>query len=147
VLVRDSIAIPIPTFRRWTDQPRGTGKRVDMYQLRESDGFALDVDDYVRSVATAARASPLGASRTTPTAGTCPGTASSACSMSSATSTWWSSTSLSSESPEVRLPAVVPGGDRTAARWQRRPAARQAHPPEGACQRRHHNVLASGRRR
>jgi threonine-phosphate decarboxylase len=50
VLVRDSIAIPIPTFRRWTDQPLETGKRVDMYQLRESDGFALDVDDYVRFV-------------------------------------------------------------------------------------------------
>ncbi|GAA4979364.1 histidinol-phosphate transaminase [Kineococcus glutinatus] len=50
LLVRESLAVPIPTFGRWTDQPLETGKRVDMYRLREEDGFALDVDDYVRFV-------------------------------------------------------------------------------------------------
>ena len=45
-----SIAIPIPTFGRWTDQPMETGKRVDMFLLRESEGFALDIDEYIRFI-------------------------------------------------------------------------------------------------
>jgi histidinol-phosphate/aromatic aminotransferase/cobyric acid decarboxylase-like protein len=50
LFVRDSLAIPIPTFGRWTDQPLETGKRVDMFPLYESQGFRLDVDSYVRFV-------------------------------------------------------------------------------------------------
>ncbi|GAA4040399.1 pyridoxal phosphate-dependent aminotransferase [Nonomuraea soli] len=50
LLVRESLAIPIPTFGRWTDQPLETGKRVDMYPLLESRNFTLDVDDYVRFI-------------------------------------------------------------------------------------------------
>lgn len=45
-----SVAIPIPTFGRWTDQPMETGKRVDMFPLREIDCFALNVDEYVRFI-------------------------------------------------------------------------------------------------
>jgi histidinol-phosphate/aromatic aminotransferase/cobyric acid decarboxylase-like protein len=45
-----SIAVPIPTFGRWTDQPMETGKRVDMFLLQESEGFALDVDAYIRFI-------------------------------------------------------------------------------------------------
>ncbi|MPZ79182.1 MAG: aminotransferase class I/II-fold pyridoxal phosphate-dependent enzyme [Actinophytocola sp.] len=45
-----SVAIPIPTFGRWTDQPMETGKRVDMFPLREIDGFALNLDAYVRFI-------------------------------------------------------------------------------------------------
>lgn len=45
--IRESVAIPIPTFGRWTDQPLETGKRVDMYPLQERDNYALDVDDYL----------------------------------------------------------------------------------------------------
>jgi histidinol-phosphate/aromatic aminotransferase/cobyric acid decarboxylase-like protein len=44
------VAIPIPTFGRWTDQPLETGKRVDMFPLQERDGFRLDLDDYVRFI-------------------------------------------------------------------------------------------------
>ena len=33
LLIKESVAIPIPTFGRWTDQPMETGKRVDMYPL------------------------------------------------------------------------------------------------------------------
>lgn len=47
LLVRESLAVPIPTFGRWTDQPLETGKRVDMYPLLESRNFTLDVQDYV----------------------------------------------------------------------------------------------------
>ena len=47
LLVRDSLAVPIPTFGRWTDQPLETGKRVDMFRLDEQDDFALDLDEYV----------------------------------------------------------------------------------------------------
>jgi histidinol-phosphate/aromatic aminotransferase/cobyric acid decarboxylase-like protein len=50
LLIKSSIAIPIPTFGRWTDQPLETGKRVDMYPLQEQDGFRLDLDDYVRFI-------------------------------------------------------------------------------------------------
>ncbi|WP_377268923.1 pyridoxal phosphate-dependent aminotransferase [Peterkaempfera sp. SMS 1(5)a] len=50
LLVRESVAVPVPTFGRWTDQPMETGKRVDMFLLREEDGFRMDVDAFVRFV-------------------------------------------------------------------------------------------------
>ncbi|WP_420033520.1 pyridoxal phosphate-dependent aminotransferase [Streptomyces sp. cg28] len=46
LLVRESLAVPVPTFGRWTDQPMETGKRVDMFPLPERDGFALDPAAY-----------------------------------------------------------------------------------------------------
>ncbi|MEU9451599.1 histidinol-phosphate transaminase [Streptomyces sp. NPDC048277] len=46
LLVRESLAIPVPTFGRWTDQPMETGKRVDMFPLQESNGFVLDLAQY-----------------------------------------------------------------------------------------------------
>ncbi|TDD28389.1 histidinol-phosphate aminotransferase family protein [Actinomadura sp. KC06] len=50
LLVRESLATPIPTFGRWTDQPLETGKRVDMFQLHEMRGFELDVDAFVHFI-------------------------------------------------------------------------------------------------
>jgi histidinol-phosphate/aromatic aminotransferase/cobyric acid decarboxylase-like protein len=50
LMITTSVAVPIPTFGRWTDQPLETGKRVDMYPLQERDGFRLDLDDYVRFI-------------------------------------------------------------------------------------------------
>ncbi|TDB93398.1 histidinol-phosphate transaminase [Actinomadura sp. 7K534] len=50
LLVRESLATPIPTFGRWTDQPMETGKRVDMFQLQEMRGFEFDVDAFVHFV-------------------------------------------------------------------------------------------------
>ncbi|MDX3193127.1 histidinol-phosphate transaminase [Streptomyces sp. MN03-5084-2B] len=47
LLVDSSVAVPIPTFGRWTDQPMETGKRVDMFVLKEADGFELRVDEYL----------------------------------------------------------------------------------------------------
>jgi histidinol-phosphate/aromatic aminotransferase/cobyric acid decarboxylase-like protein len=47
LLITSSVAIPIPTFGRWTDQPLETGKRVDMFPLQERDGFRLNLDEYV----------------------------------------------------------------------------------------------------
>jgi histidinol-phosphate/aromatic aminotransferase/cobyric acid decarboxylase-like protein len=47
LLIKNSVAIPIPTFGRWTDQPLETGKRVDMFPLRERDAFRLDLEEYV----------------------------------------------------------------------------------------------------
>ncbi|ALG07869.1 aminotransferase [Kibdelosporangium phytohabitans] len=46
----DSVAVPIPTFGRWTDQPLETGKRVDMYPLLESSDFNLNIDDYIKFI-------------------------------------------------------------------------------------------------
>jgi histidinol-phosphate/aromatic aminotransferase/cobyric acid decarboxylase-like protein len=50
LLVRESLATPIPTFGRWTDQPLETGKRVDMFQLHEMRGFECNVDEFVHFV-------------------------------------------------------------------------------------------------
>lgn len=50
LLISESLAVPIPTFGRWTDQPLETGKRVDMFLLRERDQYVLDVDAYVRFI-------------------------------------------------------------------------------------------------
>jgi histidinol-phosphate/aromatic aminotransferase/cobyric acid decarboxylase-like protein len=50
LMIKESVAIPIPTFGRWTDQPLETGKRVDMFPLQERDGFRLNLDDYVRFI-------------------------------------------------------------------------------------------------
>ncbi len=50
LLVRESLAIPVPTFGRWTDQPMETGKRVDMFPLQESSGFSLDLAQYAEFI-------------------------------------------------------------------------------------------------
>ncbi|MCG5218273.1 pyridoxal phosphate-dependent aminotransferase [Streptosporangium sp. KLBMP 9127] len=50
LLVKESLAVPVPTFGRWTDQPLETGKRVDMFPLQEAQGFRLDVEAYVRFI-------------------------------------------------------------------------------------------------
>ncbi|MFJ2890515.1 pyridoxal phosphate-dependent aminotransferase [Streptomyces sp. NPDC087305] len=50
LMVRESLAIPVPTFGRWTDQPMETGKRVDMFPLQESNGFALDLTQYAEFI-------------------------------------------------------------------------------------------------
>ncbi|MGW1804274.1 pyridoxal phosphate-dependent aminotransferase [Streptomyces sp. NPDC002078] len=52
LLVRESLAIPVPTFGRWTDQPMETGKRVDMFPLQEASGFALDLAQYADFIRT-----------------------------------------------------------------------------------------------
>ncbi len=46
----ESVAVPIPTFGRWTDQPMETGKRVDMYPLQENNDFELDIDSYINFI-------------------------------------------------------------------------------------------------
>ncbi|MEV5382633.1 histidinol-phosphate transaminase [Streptomyces sp. NPDC052721] len=50
LLVRESLAVPVPTFGRWTDQPMETGKRVDMFPLQEANGFALDLGQYAEFI-------------------------------------------------------------------------------------------------
>ncbi|MGA5649488.1 pyridoxal phosphate-dependent aminotransferase [Streptomyces seoulensis] len=50
LLVRESLAVPVPTFGRWTDQPMETGKRVDMFPLQEAGGFALDLGRYAEFI-------------------------------------------------------------------------------------------------
>ncbi|MFG3099133.1 pyridoxal phosphate-dependent aminotransferase [Streptomyces sp. NPDC048182] len=46
LLVRDSLAVPVPVSGRWTEQAVESGKRVDMFPLQESGGFALDPERY-----------------------------------------------------------------------------------------------------
>ncbi|WP_075735392.1 pyridoxal phosphate-dependent aminotransferase [Streptomyces acidiscabies] len=52
LLVRESLAVPVPTFGRWTDQPMETGKRVDMFPLQEANGFVLDLAQYAEFIRT-----------------------------------------------------------------------------------------------
>lgn len=52
LLVHESLAVPVPTFGRWTDQPMETGKRVDMLLLPEAHGFHLDPASFVQFVRT-----------------------------------------------------------------------------------------------
>ncbi|MBT2507665.1 histidinol-phosphate aminotransferase family protein [Streptomyces sp. ISL-98] len=52
LLVHESLAVPVPTFGRWTDQPMETGKRVDMLLLPEAHGFGLDTESFVRFIRT-----------------------------------------------------------------------------------------------
>jgi histidinol-phosphate/aromatic aminotransferase/cobyric acid decarboxylase-like protein len=47
---KESVAIPVPTFGRWTDQPMETSKRVDMFPLQESSEFELDIDAYIKFI-------------------------------------------------------------------------------------------------
>jgi histidinol-phosphate/aromatic aminotransferase/cobyric acid decarboxylase-like protein len=50
LLVRSSLATPVPTFGRWTDHPPEVGKELLAYPLRAEDDFCLDVADFARFV-------------------------------------------------------------------------------------------------
>ena len=50
LLIARSVAVPIPTFGRWTDQPFETGKRVDMFPLQERDNFRLNLEHYFQFI-------------------------------------------------------------------------------------------------
>jgi histidinol-phosphate/aromatic aminotransferase/cobyric acid decarboxylase-like protein len=50
LFVKDSLATPVPTFGRWTDQPAESGKRVATFETRPEDDFALDVDRFAAFV-------------------------------------------------------------------------------------------------
>jgi histidinol-phosphate/aromatic aminotransferase/cobyric acid decarboxylase-like protein len=50
LLIDRSVAVPIPTFGRWTDQPFETGKRVDMYPLQEQENFRLNLEGYFQFI-------------------------------------------------------------------------------------------------
>ncbi len=50
LLVGSSLATPVPTFGRWTDQPTETGKCVHRYPLRPETGFQLHPDRFARFV-------------------------------------------------------------------------------------------------
>jgi histidinol-phosphate/aromatic aminotransferase/cobyric acid decarboxylase-like protein len=50
LLVRSSLATPVPTFGRWTDHPLELGKQLLAYPLRSENDFRLDAADFVRFV-------------------------------------------------------------------------------------------------
>jgi histidinol-phosphate/aromatic aminotransferase/cobyric acid decarboxylase-like protein len=50
LFVDDSLATPVPTFGRWTDQPAETGKAVAAFEMTPEDDFALDVDRFAAFV-------------------------------------------------------------------------------------------------
>ncbi|MEU6475392.1 aminotransferase class I/II-fold pyridoxal phosphate-dependent enzyme [Streptomyces sp. NPDC047017] len=50
LLVPGSYAVPVPAAGRWTARPLRTGRRVDMFPLQESCGFALDLARYTEFI-------------------------------------------------------------------------------------------------
>lgn len=50
LLVRESLATPIPTFGRWTDHPQELGRRLHCFPLRSQAHFELDLDEFVAFV-------------------------------------------------------------------------------------------------
>ena len=50
LMISESMATPVPTFGRWTDQSLETGKRVDMFPLVENAGFSLNLEAYVEFI-------------------------------------------------------------------------------------------------
>lgn len=59
LFVRDTLATPVPTFGRWTDQPSETGKRVASFVTTADEDFDLDVDRFAAFVRS--RAAPVAA--------------------------------------------------------------------------------------
>jgi histidinol-phosphate/aromatic aminotransferase/cobyric acid decarboxylase-like protein len=50
LFIQSSIATPVPTFGRWTDQPRESGKRVHLFELRAENDFRFDPNAFVSFV-------------------------------------------------------------------------------------------------
>lgn len=59
-MVRESLAIAVPTFSRWTDEPESLGRAVHLFATPPDDGFKLDAREFVRFVRrTGARAAVI----------------------------------------------------------------------------------------
>ena len=50
LLIKENIAVTVPTFGRWTDQPFETGKKLNLYHHQERNLFHLDLDDYANFI-------------------------------------------------------------------------------------------------
>lgn len=50
LLVKESIATPVPTFGRWTDVPQDMGKLVHTFTTRPEEKWALDPEEFVAFV-------------------------------------------------------------------------------------------------
>jgi histidinol-phosphate/aromatic aminotransferase/cobyric acid decarboxylase-like protein len=51
-LLRESLAIGVPTFSRWTDEPLGLGRTVHLFPPYPEDGFRLDPASFIHFVRT-----------------------------------------------------------------------------------------------
>ncbi len=47
LFIKDSLAIPIPTFSRWTDDPLSTGKTLHLFPRLPENGFEIDYRELV----------------------------------------------------------------------------------------------------
>jgi len=50
LFVKESLATPIPTFGRWTDQPQETGKKLHLFPLHGRNNFTFDPDAFIAFV-------------------------------------------------------------------------------------------------
>ena len=51
LFVKENLITSVPTFGRWTDQPKETGKEVFYYRRCAAQDYAIDVDQFVAKVA------------------------------------------------------------------------------------------------
>ncbi len=50
LFIKDSLLTPVPTFGRWTDQPKETGKTLHLIERKEENNFKLRVDEIIEEV-------------------------------------------------------------------------------------------------
>jgi histidinol-phosphate/aromatic aminotransferase/cobyric acid decarboxylase-like protein len=70
--LRESLAIPVPTFSRWTDEPLSLGRAVHLFPTRPEDGFRLDAASFVRFVRTTGARAAVICNPNNPTGGLLP---------------------------------------------------------------------------
>jgi histidinol-phosphate/aromatic aminotransferase/cobyric acid decarboxylase-like protein len=59
-MLRDSLAIAVPTFSRWTDEPERLGRKLHLFATYPANGFKPEATEFVRFVrATGARAAVI----------------------------------------------------------------------------------------
>ncbi|MFD1145460.1 pyridoxal phosphate-dependent aminotransferase [Larkinella insperata] len=50
LFVKDNILVPVPSFGRWTDEPKGLGRDVRVVAYREEANFAMTALEFVQAV-------------------------------------------------------------------------------------------------
>lgn len=50
LFVNDNILVPVPSFGRWTDEPKGLGRQVRLVHYREEANFVMTAPEFVAAV-------------------------------------------------------------------------------------------------
>lgn len=50
LFIHDDVLVPVPSFGRWTDEPKGLGRDVRVLHYREETNFAMTASEFVDAV-------------------------------------------------------------------------------------------------